>query len=108
MLKLIDEGVISGKLGKIIIRDIIQTGKDPRILVEEKNIVKIASEEELTSFINQVFQEYPGAVKDALKDEKAIHYLIGQVMKKTAGRADPELLNKLVRKKLAEISSEKF
>ncbi|WEU39664.1 MAG: Asp-tRNA(Asn)/Glu-tRNA(Gln) amidotransferase subunit GatB [Candidatus Odinarchaeum yellowstonii] len=108
MLKLIDEGVISGKLGKIIIRDIIQTGKDPRILVEEKNIVKIASEEELTSFINQVFQEYPAAVKDALKDEKAIHYLIGQVMKKTAGRADPELLNKLVRKKLAEISSEKF
>lgn len=105
MLKLIDEGVISGKLGKIIVREVIQTGQDPRLLVEEKKLIKISSEESLNLFINQVFQEYPGAVKDALKDEKAIHYLIGQVMKKTAGRADPDILNKLVRKKLAEIAS---
>ncbi|MEM2109760.1 MAG: Asp-tRNA(Asn)/Glu-tRNA(Gln) amidotransferase subunit GatB, partial [Candidatus Odinarchaeota archaeon] len=81
MLKLIDEGVISGKLGKIIISEIVQTGKDPRILVEEKKLKKISSEETLNLFINQVFQEYPGAVKDALKDERAVHYLIGQVMK---------------------------
>jgi len=103
MLKLIDEGVISGKLGKIIIREIVQTGKDPKILVEEKKLKKISSEETLNSLINQVFQEYPGAVKDALKDERAVHYLIGQVMKKSEGKADPDILNKLIRRRLSEI-----
>ncbi|MHA1754696.1 MAG: Asp-tRNA(Asn)/Glu-tRNA(Gln) amidotransferase subunit GatB, partial [Candidatus Odinarchaeia archaeon] len=103
VLKLIDQEVISGKLAKYIIREVVRTGKDPKLLVKEKKLTKISDETVLINYVNQVFKEYPGAVKDALRDEKAINYLIGQVMRKTQGRADPEILNKIVKSKLENI-----
>lgn len=103
MIKLIDRGVISGKLAKIIIKDIVRTGMDPATLVEEKHLKKITSTETISSVIEEVFEEFPGAVKDALKDEKAVNYLVGQVMRKTSGKADPDILNKLLKKRLEKI-----
>ncbi|MEM2875763.1 MAG: Asp-tRNA(Asn)/Glu-tRNA(Gln) amidotransferase subunit GatB [Candidatus Bathyarchaeia archaeon] len=100
MIKLIDEGEISGKIAKKILPEIILTGEDPRKIVKEKDLTKISSEEEVRGVVRRVFEENWKAVEDALKDEKAIHFLVGQAMRETRGRADPELTNRLIREGL--------
>jgi len=103
MIRLIDKGVISGKIAKKILPEMIVSGKDPQRIVEERNLVKIVDENLLAELADRVFAEHPKAVKDALVDEKAVHYLIGQLMKLTRGKADPIITNKIVRKKLQKI-----
>lgn len=103
MIVLIDEGVISGKIAKRILPEIIRTGKSPREIVEEKDLLRMGSPQEIEGVVNHVFKENPGAVQDALVEEKAIHYLVGQVMKATRGRADPELTNQIVKEKLEKL-----
>jgi aspartyl-tRNA(Asn)/glutamyl-tRNA(Gln) amidotransferase subunit B len=100
MIHLIDEEVISGKIAKKILPEIIVTGRKPREIVEEKGLIKIVDREFLGKIIDSVFAENPKAVEDALLDEKASHFLIGQIMKATKGKADPVLANQIVREKL--------
>jgi len=103
MIRLIDEGVISGKIAKKILPIMIVSGKNPRMIVEEEGLVKIDDETVLCGLVERVFAENHKAVRDALVDEKAVHYLIGQLMKLTKGKADPNLANKLVRERLEAI-----
>jgi len=105
MIRLIDEGVISGKIAKKILPVMIVSGKDPSRIVEEEGLIKISDEKVLSELADKVFAENKKAVKDALTDEKAVHYLVGQLMKLTRGRADPALANKIIREKLEEVKS---
>ncbi|MCS7119747.1 MAG: Asp-tRNA(Asn)/Glu-tRNA(Gln) amidotransferase subunit GatB [Nitrososphaerota archaeon] len=107
MIKMIKDGVISGKIAKTILPKMIQTGDDPQKIVEEEGLMKIDDRNILSGLIDIVFDENPKAVQDSFKDEKAIHYLIGQLMKKTNGRADPVMANELVREKLNLLKSKK-
>ena len=107
MIRLIDEGEISGKIAKRILPEIILTGKDPRVIVKEKNLIKISSSQEIRKIVKKVFEENRKAVEDALRDEKAIHFLVGQVMRETKGRADPELTNQLIKEELEKLKLEK-
>jgi len=100
MLRMIDEGVISGKIGKKILPEMVKTGSSPREVAHRHGLVRISEHEVLEKVVKSVFDEFPSAVKDALTDEKAVHYLVGQVMKRTEGRADPQLANKLIRERL--------
>jgi aspartyl-tRNA(Asn)/glutamyl-tRNA(Gln) amidotransferase subunit B len=100
LLQLIDEGIISGKIAKQILPKMIQTGRSPRVIVEEQGLIRIASPQTLQEIINQVFDQYPQAVTDALDDAKAIHFLVGQVMSITEGKADPALTNRLVQRQI--------
>jgi aspartyl-tRNA(Asn)/glutamyl-tRNA(Gln) amidotransferase subunit B len=104
--KLIDHylrGTISIKILKKIIPDILKEGKDVETLIEERELTKIMDVNTLSKLIDEVFEENPKAVKDALTNPNAINFLVGQVMKKTKGRADPKLTNELIIKKLREI-----
>ncbi len=103
MIKLIDEGIISGKIAKRILPEIILTGRRPWQIVEQENLMKIASREVLEKTADKVFTEKPEAVEDALVNENAIHFLIGQIMKETKGKADPELANQVIRERLQSI-----
>ena len=100
MIKLIDEGVISGKIGKRVLPEIVLTGKQARKIVEEKGLIKITSRETLNKIVDKVLSENKKAVEDALVDEKAVHFLIGQLMKETKGKADPQIVNRILRKKI--------
>ncbi len=100
MLKMIDEGVISGKIAKRVLKEMMLTGKAPRQVVEEKNLLKLSDRSILQKIIDEVFCEFPKAVEDAKRDKKAVNYLVGQVMRKTRGRADPKLTNELILAKL--------
>ena len=106
MIRLIDEGVISGKIAKRILPKIIVTGKSASEIVKEEGMVKISDRKILERLIDRVFAENPKAVRDALRDEKAAHYLMGQLMKATQGRADPILSSRMIMDRLNRLRRE--
>jgi len=107
MIRLIDDGVISGKIAKRILPRVIVTGKDPSEIVKEEGMTKISDREFLEKLIAKIFAENPKAVKDALADEKAAHYLIGQLMKATQGKADPILSSRMIMERLEMLRKSK-
>jgi aspartyl-tRNA(Asn)/glutamyl-tRNA(Gln) amidotransferase subunit B len=107
MIELIDKEVISGKMAKALLPKIIVTGKSPSKIVEEEGMIKISDRDHLTKVVDKVFSENPKAVEDALIDEKAVHYLIGQLMKTTHGKADPSIAGQMVNDKLNSIRKKK-
>jgi Asp-tRNAAsn/Glu-tRNAGln amidotransferase B subunit (PET112 homolog) len=100
MLHMIETGEISGKIGKRVLVEVANTGLPPRVVVERLGLTRIADVEFIRRVAEEVFRENPDAVEDAKRDQEAVNYLIGQVMKKTRGRADPEVANKVVRQLL--------
>lgn len=107
MIQLIDEGVISGKIAKQILPEIILTGRRPREIIDERRLIKITDRDLLSKVIDKVFKENPKAVQDAFTNEKTVNFLIGQLMKETQGKADPVLANDLVKKRLKQLKTKK-
>jgi len=105
MLKLIDKGEISGKIAKTVLSKMVRSGESPKRIIQKEKLIKISSKEQIQTVVDKVFEEFPKAVQDAKTDQNAINYLVGQVMHKTRGRADPEITNKLIREKLAKYST---
>jgi len=103
MLQMIKEGTISGKIGKIILPEIVETGKMPSRVVKERGMERIADRATIERVVEEVFSENTKAVDDALTDANAVNYLIGQVMKKTKAKGDPKLVNEIVREKLERV-----
>lgn len=104
LLQLIDKGVVSITGAKAVFEEVYKTGKEPISVVDEKNLRQMGDEDELQSIVSEVLNENPGPVSDYLSGkEKAAGFLVGQVMRKTKGRANPGLANELVRKKLDEL-----
>jgi len=82
------------------------TGKSAREIVKKEGMVKISDRKTLERLIERVFAENPKAVRDALQDEKAAHYLMGQLMKATQGRADPILSSRMIMDRLNMLRKE--
>jgi len=80
---------------------VVKNGRMPRLIAEERGFKVIADTKLIKDMVSRIFQENPQAVKDALKDEKAINFLIGRLMRATKGQVDPELANRIVRQKLS-------
>jgi len=101
MIALVDGGVISGKIAKAVFEEMLESGRDPGDIVREKGITQISDEEELARIIEEAIRENPASVEDYRKGkEKALGFLVGQVMRKTKGRANPQVVNDLLRKSL--------
>ncbi|MDD3718001.1 MAG: Asp-tRNA(Asn)/Glu-tRNA(Gln) amidotransferase subunit GatB [Actinomycetota bacterium] len=101
MIALVDGGVISGKIAKAVFEEMLESGRDPGDIVREKGITQISDEEELARLIEEAIRENPASVEDYRKGkEKALGFLVGQVMRKTKGRANPQVVNDLLRKSL--------
>lgn len=103
LLSLMDSGKISGKIAKAIFAEVFETGKLPSVLVEEKGMTQISDTSEIEMIIDQVFAENPGPVAElkAGKD-KTLGFLVGQVMKLTQGRANPQVVNQIIVRKINE------
>ncbi|RJQ53712.1 MAG: Asp-tRNA(Asn)/Glu-tRNA(Gln) amidotransferase subunit GatB [Actinobacteria bacterium] len=101
LLKLIADGTISGKIAKTVFEEMFDTGKLPSVIVEEKGMTQISDEEEIAKVVDAVIAENPKAVEElkAGKD-KAIGFLVGQVMRLTKGRANPQIVNDLIRRRV--------
>ncbi|HUH65550.1 MAG TPA: Asp-tRNA(Asn)/Glu-tRNA(Gln) amidotransferase subunit GatB [Syntrophales bacterium] len=102
MIKLIEDGTISGKMAKDIIDEMYRTGKPPKMIIEEKGMVQITDEAALAKTIAAVLADNKTQVEQyRAGKEKVFGYLVGQVMKATAGKANPPLINQLLKKMLA-------
>ncbi len=103
LLELIEKGSISNKIGKEVFEAMFEDGKEPAQIVKEKGLSQISDEGQLTRIIAEVIARNPKSVEDfQAGKEKAIGFLVGQVMKATRGQANPGVVNTMLREKLAE------
>ena len=101
MMKLIDNGTISGKIAKTVYEEMFNTGQTAESIVKEKGLVQITDESEIIKVVEQIIAENPGTVQDYKNGKKnSIGFLVGQIMKATKGKANPQLVNKILAEKL--------
>lgn len=97
MIGLIEKGTISSKIAKTVFKEMLESGKLPAQIVEEKGLVQISDEGAIKSIVEQVVANNPQSVEDyKAGKQKAIGFLVGQVMKESKGKANPALANKLL------------
>ncbi|WP_249549159.1 Asp-tRNA(Asn)/Glu-tRNA(Gln) amidotransferase subunit GatB [Anaplasma phagocytophilum] len=103
LLRLIVDGTISGKMAKQVFVTMFETGKSASKIVEEEGLQQIADEGVLSEMIEGVLEQNPDKVQQYKKGkEKLFGYFVGQVMQETKGRANPEVLNVLIKSKLSQ------
>jgi aspartyl-tRNA(Asn)/glutamyl-tRNA(Gln) amidotransferase subunit B len=103
MLSLIEQGTISGKIAKTVFEEMFRTGRDAGAVVKEKGLVQITDEEAITKAVEEVLGASPGEVERfKAGEEKLMGFFVGQVMKLTRGKANPKVVNELLRKRLKE------
>ena len=101
LLRQTDEGKINANVARQIMSKMIETGKDAATLVAEEGVEQISDTGELEPIVRQVVEGNPQPVADYLAGRKqAVGALVGQVMRKTKGKADPKLVNQMLRKLL--------
>ena len=97
MVNLIEKGTISSKIAKTVFKEMLQSGKLPQQIVEEQGLVQISDEGAILAIVQEVVANNPASVQDyQAGKEKAIGFLVGQVMKQSKGKANPGLVNKLL------------
>lgn len=98
MITLIEKGTISNKIAKKVFKEMMETGKSPEKIVEEQGLVQISDEGAIKQMVEEVVAKNPQAVEDfKAGKEKAIGALVGQVMKASKGKANPGVVNQLLR-----------
>jgi aspartyl-tRNA(Asn)/glutamyl-tRNA(Gln) amidotransferase subunit B len=97
LLKLQDDGTISGKIAKEVFEKMAKSGEDPEAIVKREGLVQLADASTLAAIVDQVIAANPGAAQDFVKGKKqSLGFLVGQVMKATQGKANPRLVNELL------------
>ena len=102
MLKLIDKGTISGKIAKTVFEEMYKTGRDAEVIIKEKGLVQISDTGEIEKIVEDVIIKNPKEVERfKAGDQKLLGFFVGQVMKVTRGKANPQMVNELLKKKLS-------
>jgi aspartyl-tRNA(Asn)/glutamyl-tRNA(Gln) amidotransferase subunit B len=103
MLKLMDKGIISGKIAKVVFEEMFKTGKDPEAIVQEKGLVQVTDESEIEKVIDEVIKANPGQLAEYRSGkDKLFGFFVGQVMKESKGKANPARVNEILKKKLSK------
>ena len=101
MLRMIKEGTISGKIGKDVFEEMYRTGERAAKIVKEKGWIQILDEAEIERVIGKVMEANPRLVSDYREGkEKLFGFFVGETMKETKGKANPKLVNEILKKKL--------
>jgi aspartyl-tRNA(Asn)/glutamyl-tRNA(Gln) amidotransferase subunit B len=101
LLGLIGDGTISGRIAKDVFEEMFETGKAAKDIVAEKGLEQITDSGAIEAAVDQVIADNPDQVADFQGgNEKAIGWFVGQIMKATGGKANPKLVNELLREKL--------
>lgn len=101
MVTLITAGTISNKIGKDILPELLKSGGSPKALVEKKGLVVMSDPDELSAIIDEVIAAHPAELEKYRAGKKKLQgFFVGQVMKRTSGRADAKVTNQLLGKKL--------
>lgn len=101
LLELIEDGTISGSAGKKVFTEMFETGDEPRVLVERLGLSQISDEGALMDIVKGVMEKNPQSVADYRGGtKKAFGYIMGQIMRETKGKANPALVNKILKQLL--------
>ena len=101
MIQLIDSGKISGKIAKDILPELLNDGGSPKLIVEKRGLGMISDPSALNAIIDDLITSYPNEVEAFRAGKNKIQgFFVGQLMKKTGGKADPKIANQLIAKKL--------
>ena len=101
MVKMVDDGTISVKIAKSILGNMVADGDAPDVLVKKKGLSQISDESELENIVSQILKENKKTVGDYRSGKKnALIFLVGQVMKVSRGKANPKMVNEILRDKL--------
>jgi aspartyl-tRNA(Asn)/glutamyl-tRNA(Gln) amidotransferase subunit B len=101
MLSMIKDGTISGKIAKDVFEEMYRTGEKPSKIVQEKGWIQILDKGEIERAIEKAMQANPKQVEDYRNGkEKLFGFFVGEVMKQTKGKANPKLVNELLKEKL--------
>ncbi|GBE36278.1 aspartyl/glutamyl-tRNA(Asn/Gln) amidotransferase subunit B [bacterium BMS3Bbin07] len=102
MLKLMDNGTISGTIAKTVFEEMFHSGKEPGVIVKEKGLVQITDTSEIEKLIDEVLAANPAEVERYRSGETKLQgFFVGRIMKASKGKANPKLVNELLRKKLS-------
>ena len=100
MINMVEKGDISGKQAKVVLEEIMK-GKDPKQVVEEKGMKQMSDTGELLAIIQSVMDANPQSIEDFKNGKnRAVGFLVGQVMKASKGQANPQMTNKLIQEEL--------
>jgi len=101
LINLIKDDTISGKIAKTIFELMMDGDKDPQTIVDEKGLKQQSDPKELEALIDKVIADNPDNVKEYKSGkEKLFGFFVGQVMKVSGGKANPQLVNEILKKKL--------
>lgn len=101
MLNLLEDDIISGKIAKTVFEEMEKTGKNPKTIVEEKGLVQITDTSEIELEVDRVLGANPSQVEEYKGGKvKVIGFFVGQIMRATKGKANPDLVNRLLKEKL--------
>ncbi|MGH6675641.1 MAG: Asp-tRNA(Asn)/Glu-tRNA(Gln) amidotransferase subunit GatB, partial [Xanthobacteraceae bacterium] len=100
ILELMVQGTISGKIAKDIFEIVWTEGGDPRAIVERRGLRQVTDVSAIEAIVDDIVAKNPDKLADAKKNPKAVGWFVGQVMKAFDGKANPQAVNDLLRKKL--------
>jgi aspartyl-tRNA(Asn)/glutamyl-tRNA(Gln) amidotransferase subunit B len=101
LIDLQDDATISGKTAKTVFEEMFETGRQPAQIVEERGLVQITAGDEIAEAVDRVLADHAKAADDYRSGkEEALKFLVGQVMRETRGRANPGIVNQLLKEKL--------
>ena len=101
LLKLIDQNVISGKIAKTVFEEMAETGKSPEEIIREKDLVQVTDVYAIEEMITKLIGSCPKEVADYKAGKtKVLGFFVGRLMKETKGKANPEIVNRLLKEKL--------
>jgi len=101
LLAMVEKSIISGKIAKTVFLEMMASGKDPAVVVEEKNLVQVSDEGELQTMVDEIVAANPAQAEQYREGKtKVMGFFVGQLMKKTQGKANPKMANELFHQKL--------
>ena len=101
LLKLIENGTISGKIAKTVFDEMYKTGKPPAVIVQEKGLVQVSDTGAIETMIDEVLEKNAGQLAEYRGGKETLFgFFVGQVMRASKGKANPALVNELLLKKL--------
>ena len=103
MIKLIIDGTISSKIAKKVFAELIEHGGDAAQIVKEKGLVQVSDSGQLLAWVNEALDNNPKSIEDYKNGrDRAIGFLVGQIMKASKGQANPQMINKMLLEEIAK------
>ncbi len=102
LVALVDEGKLSAKIAKTVFDEMSDSGRSPQEIVAEKGLAQVSDSEQIERTVDQVLAAYPKQAADyRAGNQKIFGFLVGQIMKATQGKANPQKANEILKRKLA-------